>query len=774
MDVNDAEFQKKIIATYRMEAQEHIALISESLTELETCTDPTRSRELMEIAFRQAHSLKGASRSVSFVSIEEICQAMERVFSALKRDRLSPSKEVFNLLSDALEAVKKLAGSADPMRTPRDNPRIKRIISGLNHLDTESVQTVSAVLKNASTASKGMGTEPSTPLIVKEPEIRSSEETVIAEKTVRISVDKMDRILHQIEEFISLKLSIADKVEELQELQELVGSWEYEWDKVSKDSQKIHKFSENSSRHGSMEPVKPLLDRQHTFSQWNYHFIKSIENKVKRSTRSMEQDHLSLNSLVSGLLKDMQDVLMMPASSLLNTFPPVVRNLSQAEKKEVRLIIEGGGIAIDRRILDELRDPLIHLIRNAVDHGIEQAEIRAGRNKPVTGQIRIRLRLVSGSRVEVSISDDGGGLDISKIKASAKKAGILPEDEIDRMNDREITHLIFRSGLSTSPIITDLSGHGLGLAIVLEKIENLGGNVSIDSTSGTGTTFYLVIPLTLVKFRGVLVTDAGRSFIIPMTYVERVLHVSRDSVTTVENHATLRYGNDYIPAVRLRHVLELPSKPGNEEESGKIDIVIALSSGRRMGFIVDGVEHDQDVLVKNLGLQLVRVRNISGTTVIGNGTLVPILHVPDLIKSAMKPANLMVEPAAETTATKRRNILVAEDSITSRTLLKNILESAGYRVRAVVDGFDAWNALNMEDFDLVVSDVDMPRINGFDLTHKIRKDPTFANLPVILVTSLDSNEDRSRGIDAGANAYIVKSNFDQSHLLEIIERLAGA
>jgi two-component system chemotaxis sensor kinase CheA len=774
MDINDAEFQKKIIATYRMEAQEHIALISESLTELETCTDPTRSRELMEIAFRQAHSLKGASRSVSFVSIEEICQAMERVFSALKRDQLSPSKELFNLLSDALEAVKKLAGSADPMRTPRDNPRIKRIISSLEHLATESDHTVSAVLNNASTASKGMVTEPSTPLTVEEQEVRSSEETIIAEKTIRISVDKLDRILHQIEEFISVKLSIADKVEELHEIQELVGSWEYEWDKVSKDSQKIRKISENSSRHGSMEQVKPLLDRQHTFSQWNYHFIKSIENKVNRSTRSMEQDHQSLDSLVNGLLKDMQDVLMMPASSLLNTFPPVVRNLAQAEKKEVRLIIEGGGIAIDRRILDELRDPLIHLIRNAVDHGIEQAEIRAGRNKPVTGQIRIRLRLISGSRVEVSISDDGGGLDLSKIKASAKKAGILPEDEIDRMNDRETAHLIFRSGLSTSPIITDLSGHGLGLAIVLEKIENLGGNVSIDSTSGAGTTFHLVIPLTLVKFRGVLVTDAGRSFIIPMTYVERVLHVSRDSVTTVENHATLRYGNDYIPAVRLRHVLELPSQPGNEEESGKIDIVIALSSGKRVGFIVDGVEHDQDVLVKNLGLQLVRVRNISGTTVIGNGTLVPILQVPDLIKSAMKPANLMVAPAAGTTATKRRNILVAEDSITSRTLLKNILESAGYRVRAVVDGFDAWNALNMEDFDLVVSDVDMPRINGFDLTHKIRKDTTFANLPVILVTSLDSNEDRGRGIDAGANAYIVKSNFDQSHLLEIIERLAGA
>ena len=775
MDINDAEFQKKIIATYRIEAEEHIANLSASLTELETCIDPARGRELMEMTFREAHNLKGASRSVSFVGIEEICQAMERVFSAFKRNQLSPSKEVFDFLNDALEAVNKLVGSADPARTPRDNSRNKKIISSLERITAGTQPAATVPTENPNTALNEAADKstPSVPLY--DQEVCHSEETVIAEKTIRISVEKLDRILHQIEEFMSLKLSIADKVVELQNIQTLVGTWEYEWDKIKPDNKKIRQVSEKSNTHGSIERLKPLLERQHAFTQWNYHFIKSLETTVNRSTRSVEQDHRSLDFLVSGLLDDMRDVLMMPASSLLNTFPSVVRNLAQAEKKDVRLVIEGGNIAIDRRILDELRDPFIHLIRNAVDHGIEQVEVRAGRNKPATAEIRIGLRLKSGSQVEVTISDDGGGLDIAKVKASAKKAGILPEAEINRMSDQEASLMIFRSGLSTSPIITDLSGHGLGLAIVQEKVEKLGGNISIDSTPGVGTTFHLIIPLTLVKFRGVLVIDAGRSFIFPMTYVERVLHVSRDSVTTVESHETLMYGNDYIPAIRLWQVLELPPRTGNEEESAKINIVVAVSSGRRVGFIVDDIENEQDVLVKNLGRHLARVRNISGTTVIGNGTLVPILHVPDLIKSAMKPATYMAAtPLTGKTATERRNILVAEDSITSRTLLKNILESAGYRVRAVVDGFEAWNALNMEAFDLVVSDVDMPRMNGFDLTSKIRKDPAFANLPVILVTSLDSNEDRGLGIDAGANAYIVKSNFDQSHLLEIIERLAGA
>lgn len=375
--------------------------------------------------------------------------------------------------------------------------------------------------------------------------------------------------------------------------------------------------------------------------------------------------------------------------------------------------------------------------------------------------------------MEITVSDDGAGIDLSLVKRTAVKSALLPEREIERMSDLEAVNLLFRSGMSTSPIITDLSGHGLGLAIVLEKVERLGGSVTVESTPGAGTSFHLLLPLTLVKFKGVLVTQDDRSFVFPMAYVERTLQVPAESITSVQNHETLLFEGEFIPVVRLGSVLELPERPLREVPK-KVSIIVARASNTRVGFSVDEVRNEQDVLVKSLGRQLLRVRNISGTTVIGNGTLVPILHVPDLVKSALRPGTGMGSGREVGGAGKEpSSILVAEDSITSRTLLKNILESAGYRVTTSVDGLDAWNALNAQAFDLVVSDVDMPRMSGFDLTARMRSDTRYADLPVILVTSLESAEARERGIDVGASAYIVKSSFDQSNLIEIIDRLVG-
>ena len=777
MDSNEIEFLKRLLVTYRTEAQEHLATLSSQLVELEASrNDPAKSQEILELVFREAHSLKGASRAVNLVQVEKVCKAIESVFSVLKQHRSSPSKELFDLFSEALDTVKSMVGTADPLIPQPESPQTKRLISRLEHQARNVMATQAEPAENGMAGSEPeerMGGGATSPVTLEERgSVRRLMEEVAPETTVRISVDKLERILHQVEEFILLKLAVNDQFTELQKIQAQAETWDGEWAKIATDLSTLRQVTGSPESDG-FGRLYPLIERQGIFLDWNHQFMQSLEGSLNRSIRNLDRERRSLETLVDTLLDDMRDVLMFPAASLLDTFPRSVRDLAQALGKEVRLDIRGSSIEIDRRILDEMHDPLTHLVRNAVDHGIESPATRKERKKTPYGLITIEIELRGGSRVEITVSDDGAGIDLAQVKRTAVTSGLLPEREVERMSDQGAVNLLFRSGMSTSPIITDLSGHGLGLAIVLEKVEKLGGSVTVESTPGAGTSFHLLLPLTLVKFKGVVVTLDDRSFVFPMAYVERTLQVPAESITLVQNHETLLYEGEFIPVARLGSILELPDRPLRETPK-KVSIVVIRASKTRVGFSVDEVRNEQDVLVKSLGRQLSRVRNISGTTVIGNGTLVPILHVPDLVKSVLRPgAGAKRGRGVVVAGREPPSILVAEDSITSRTLLKNILESAGYRVTTAVDGLDAWNALNTQAFDLVVSDIDMPRISGFDLTAKIRSDMRYADLPVILVTSLDSAEDRERGIDVGASAYIVKSSFDQSNLIEIIDRLAG-
>jgi two-component system chemotaxis sensor kinase CheA len=343
--------------------------------------------------------------------------------------------------------------------------------------------------------------------------------------------------------------------------------------------------------------------------------------------------------------------------------------------------------------------------------------------------------------------------------------------ETARLAEADVTGLIFHSGLSTSPIITDLSGRGLGLAIVREKVEKLGGTIAVSSTPGVGTTFRLLAPLSLATFRGVLVEVAGRGFVIPTASVVRVCRVKPDQIKTVENRQTIALGARAVSLARLRDVLEL-SGPDSRTNGAARPVVVVRAAGRQVAFLVDQVLGEQEVLVKSLGRQLARVRNIAGASISGSGAVIPILNVADLVESASTAgAPEPVDVAPDAAPERRGRLLIAEDSITARTLVKSILEGAGYEVAASVDGLDALTRLKTEPFDLLVSDVDMPRMNGFELTARIRADKKLGGLPVVLVTALGSQKDREYGIEAGANAYIVKSDFDQSNLLEIIRRL---
>jgi two-component system, chemotaxis family, sensor kinase CheA len=769
MGTNDSEFLKRLLSLFKIEAREHLTVMSSGLAQIAS-GDFGKRAEILETVYREAHSLKGAARSVNLADIVSLCQGLESAFSALKKGRVDLSIEISDLLQQTIDHCSRLvdgeavsvseksvirmcirqidglltgdtaAGEAGRGGKP-EKPEEGREVERDTAAEPERIEVMAAGPPKESTVRNPA--EPQGELPVASPVSDTSE-------TVRIATAKLDALLLQAEEMVSVKLAIGQHAAELRDLKKAFDLW-----KKARGTEKSMAIPSNS------HTDRPLMPDP---------FMAPFEARLSAMLKAVEYDHRATGVMVDKLLDDMKQALMLPFSSLLEIFPRFVRELGRSTGKKVELTTEGGEIEIDRRVLEEMKVPLIHLIRNCVDHGLETAAQRTEKGKSPNGNMKIAVSS-QDNKIEIAVSDDGAGIDVAKIKSSAVRHALISQEAVGKLSEKEALLLMFHSGVTTSPIITDISGRGLGLAIVREKVEKLNGTVSVETRKDAGTTFRMVVPLTLATFRGTLVRVSGQVFVLPSINVERVAQAKREAVQTVENRETFVFDHRPVSLVRLSDVLELKAAPDRGQiEAALFQVVVLALAGKRMAFMVDEVLHEQEVLVKPLGRQLSRVRNISAATVLGNGKVIPILNVSDLMKSAVKKTpSFMVRPADE--PEKTRSVLVVEDSITARTLLKNILESAGYDVKTAVDGVDGFAALKSRQFDIVVSDVEMPRMNGFELTATIRSDKKFSELPVVLVTALDSREDRERGIDVGADAYIVKSSFDQSNLLEVIGRL---
>ena len=758
MGMKEENFFKKLRRMFKVEADEHLRAISSGLLELKKEPDSQKQTAIIETVFRETHSLKGAARAVDLTDIERICQAAETVFSALKRKNIGLSPELFDTLYKAIDTIADLGASTDGKGTVPG----KDVVSGLRlrlvrlatgeHDDGIKPENQDAVMPE-SEIHDAIPSEP-----------RFADKKPALPETVRISTAKLDALLLQAEEMISLKLTAAQHADDIQDAKAILGQWRKEWRKVYPAT--IKEQHDDVQLRSQWTKIKTVFDR-------NQDHMQSLEGKLADLTALIEDGRRSIGGMVDNLNQDIKEVLMLPFSFMLEIFPRFVRELSHDQGKDVELTLRGGDTKIDRRILEEMKDPLVHLVRNCIDHGIEKPKEREHHGKPRRGTITMAISNINGHQVEILISDDGRGIDPVQVKEAAVARGVLSRDEADKLHKQEILSLIFRSDVSTNPMITDISGRGLGLAIVQDNVEKLGGRISLETGLHTGTWFKIVLPLTLAAFRGILVRTADQLLMIPTSNVQQVVRIKRDEIKTVENRKTIQLNGYAVPLVRLDTILELPPNRNHRKAPEFISALVLGSSEKPIAFRVDGVLNEQEALLKNLGNQLSRVRNVAGATVLGSGGVVPVLNASDLMKSAVKESAALPKTIVKkgAFAEKEKKALVVEDSITSRMLLKNILESAGYQVKTAVDGIDAYTTLRTETFDLVVSDVDMPRMNGFGLTTKIRSDKKLAELPVVLVTALESGEDRERGMDVGADAYIVKSSFDQSNLLEVIQRL---
>ena len=781
MDRSEQEFLRRLRETFRVEAEEHLRAMQSGVLQLEKGLPGTELTATVERVFREAHSLKGAARAVNLTEMESVCQALESVFAALKRAELAPSQPLFDQIHTALALMNDLlpTGAGEPGAAERS--RATKTVKELGEIQHGAVPlpipVASAIPQNAAVEAAPATLKSEGPAPVQTMPPPEAQDALPLPETVRISTAKLNSILLEAEELVGLKLALGQRAVEVRDAVALAATWDREKAKMKADLRTVFHGLERNGKgngHGGAGEGRAELTsaaaRVAAFSQWSDQAVRSMQTKLTALGKSVEQDHHAFTLMADRLLEDTRKALMLPFTSFLDLVPMLVHRLARDSGKDVELVVRGGESEVDRRILEEMKDPVVHLLRNCVDHGIEKPAERQRRSKRPRGVITIAIAQREGGKVEILVSDDGAGINLAKVRASAIKCGAIPAEEASKLDDAATAMLIFRSGITTSPLVTDISGRGLGLAIVREKVDKLGGSLAVETHPDAGTTFRITLPLTLAAFRGVLVRVGEQMLVAPSAAVVHTLRVQKDQIKSAENRDTIEHAGRAVSLVRLGDVLGIARKRVADQEQKLVYVLVLTAAEQRIAFAVDEIVEEQEVLVKSLGQQLPTLKNIAGAVVLGSGKVAPVLNVADLMQSALTVRPASAAPPGEVKREKQR-LLVAEDSITTRTLLKSILESAGYAVKTAVDGVDALTTLRAEEFDLVVSDVDMPRMNGFGLTSAIRADKKLAELPVVLVTALESREDRERGIDVGANAYIVKSSFEQSNLLEVVRRL---
>ncbi len=728
------ELKARLLATFRVEAEEHLQALTANLLALGRGLSPSEARTAIEVSFREMHTLKGAARSVSLMEVETLCQACEVVLSKLSRGDLALSPAILKVLHDAVERVPLLlAGGQAPVTVSELVGRLKAVTATSA---PDATQPIEATAHHVAA-----------PTVV-------MEAGLLPASTIRLDATKLDALLLQAEELLLPKLAADERVQEARALLDTVTRCRT----ALVHGRTVRRSPQAKSPATALEADPELV-------------IQTVEAQTRAMLEHITRDHRMITSATDGLQENLRLLRMTPASVVLSLFPGMVRSLAEALGKQVEWVVRGADLEVDRKVLEAMKDPLMHLVRNAIDHGIESPDVRMKAGKSPQGRVAVTITSLEGNRIEIRVEDDGRGVDLAQVRAAAVRARHLTAEEAQALHDDAALDLIYRSGLSTTPLISDVSGHGLGLAIVRERVERLDGHIHVETRPGVGTAVRITLPVTIATFRGLLVRAGGQPYLLPSEAVERTFRLPPQDAEGKDGRPMIQWEGRPLLLTQLTELLGLPTRKDRSESDGKQPCVIVRVQEARTGLMVEDVLEEQEVVVKELGPPLVRVRNVAGAGLLGTGRVVLILRPADLLRSIREGPRSPV--ASNVSAAERRQpvILVADDSITTRTMEKNLLEAAGYQVRVAVDGVEAWTLLKSETVDLVVSDVDMPRMDGLELTAKIRADRDVAKLPVILVTALETREDKHRGLEVGANAYIVKSSFEQSNLLEFIRRL---
>ncbi|MEO0768160.1 MAG: hybrid sensor histidine kinase/response regulator, partial [Cyanobacteria bacterium J06649_4] len=768
---------------YRTTSVERIQRIEVGLVQLEKQPDDTG---ILAELLRETHSLKGDASSVGLDNIETISHAMEDVLTQIQPPHQTLTAAVGDILYQSLDTISLLVNEA-VTGVPAQSVNTSQLVQQLRDISLATSSAESATEESAteesateepaneeqaaSTADQAIAeiASPETAQIEnhsalappleqlysnaeKKPEQEkalaasaSDSEVSTLTDTIRVQTQDLDTLAAQAEQLTLTRLQIAETAARLSKLANLWDEWQTYRTRPQLDAVDRHP-----------------LERQ----------IDTLMNSLQFAA---PESSLKLNAIAQDIEAQIKTLRLLPLNSVLRQFPRVVRDLSRQQSKSVELIIEGGETTADKKILEGIQDALTHLIRNAVDHGIETTEERVAAGKPPSAQLKIRSYQSVNSFV-IEISDDGRGLDLEKIKQVVLRRKLLSSDRLATLSSEQVQDLVFVPGFSTRSFTTEISGRGVGLDIVRTQVERLKGNVQIESTPGQGCTFRLQMSTQLTTVNVVMLSVNGVVHALPLEFLRTTLNIARKDITVVDGKATIQWNNQTIPVADLFDVLELahsPSyRPPESPPLGDTRACLILRVGDSLGaFIVDQLLETQEVVFKPQSSALKRVRNVTGATILSNGEVCMILNPPDLIKSLQREdVGSRLNPL-EAARQKKPLILLVEDSPPVRIQEQRLFEKAGYDVVVAEDGLEGYWLLTDGQFDAVVSDVEMPNVDGLTLTTMIRQNPKYEDLPIILVTTLSSEDDRQRGAEAGANAYIPKGKFNQEILLETLSRL---
>jgi two-component system sensor histidine kinase and response regulator WspE len=751
---------------FRLEADTQTAVLSSGVLAIE---ELEHSPATIESMMRAAHSLKGAARIIGLDPAVRVAHVLEEVFVAAGKGVFRVRPEHADLLLAGIDFLGSIA-RADDALVP-DGPsseRADQLVKGLAGIlaaanspaaatsPSALIPPTAAPMTNASARPPEPETIANTSSVPPTPAVAEP-----VDRVVRVAADSLTRLVGLAGEALVESRQLRPFIDGLLALRGTQA-------KLCKTIKSLDEQPDRDDLHSSASRIAllgMLRDQAHT-----------VLSGLTRQCEAFESFASRNEDLSSRLHHEVLASRMRPLADGIRGFPRMVRDLARVLEKQVRLEVRGEQTGVDRDILEKLEAPLAHLIRNALDHGIEQPGEREAAGKPALGTILLEAKHRAGM-LHITITDDGGGIDIGTIRARAVALGLVASEVAAQLSASELLEFLFLPGFSTKRVVTEISGRGVGLDAVQSMVKAVGGSVRVTTLPGRQTVFTLQLPITMSVIRALLVDIGGEPYAFPLTRIDQILFCRQTDIRTLEGRQYVDHDGVSIGLVLAAQVLDLELPPARTEGDA-LPVVVISDRGQRFGMIVGAFLGERDLEVRPLDSRLGKVPDISSASLLENGNPVLIVDVDDLVRSidgllqGRRLSRVEFARMAERVR-RRKRILVVDDSITVRELERQLLRSRGFDVDVAVDGMDGWNAFRGGQYDLVVSDVDMPRLDGIGLVSLIKADPDRKSIPVVIVSYKDREQDRLRGLEAGANRYLTKASFQDETFLHTIIDLIG-